>query len=290
MGRLRAVTRGLKYDYELFQALTHLEGRHATMDDLLLCHTSEYIQRVKALAEGGGGRIDADTVVGESSWEAAMAAVGCVLDAVDLAFSGDYRRSFCAVRPPGHHAVADSAMGFCLFGNVAIGARYAKEKYNARRVLVVDWDVHHGNGTQALLESDPDIHFVSMHQWPWYPGTGASNDRGPHSNVWNVALEAGLPPESYVSAFKVAVNASLVKFEPDIIFISAGFDSMEGDPLGNFTLTESDFSELTRFMRDKADLHCEGRLISVLEGGYNTELLTRSSTAHMRALALGTED
>jgi len=181
VGRLRAITRALRNNPELFESVDQLEGRHATIEELSLGHDPEYIGFVQSVAADGGGQLDNDTVASEGSWDAARAGVGCVLDAVDRSFSGKNLRSFCAVRPPGHHALRDRAMGFCLFGNVAIAARYARARHDADRVLIVDWDVHHGNGTQALVEQERDIHFVSMHQWPWYPGTGAASDRGFHA-------------------------------------------------------------------------------------------------------------
>src|SRR5205085_4538585 len=192
-------------------------GRHATIDELTLAHDRSYVDRVRAVVEAGGGQLDPDTGASPGSWDAATAAVGCVLDAVDMAMDGRAARSFCAVRPPGHHALRSRAMGFCLFGSVAIGARYARGRHGAGRVLIVDWDVHHGNGTQALVEEDPDIHFVSMHQWPWYPGTGAADDRGPHRSVWNVPMPAGLPPETYVQAFLAAVEAATSEWTPELV-------------------------------------------------------------------------
>ncbi len=164
----------------------------------------------------------------EGSWDAALAAAGCVLDGVDMAFDGRATRSFTAVRPPGHHALRDRGMGFCLFGNVALAAHYARRTHGAERVLIVDWDVHHGNGTQALVEDTPDIRFVSLHQWPWYPGTGAAGDRGPHGSVWNVPMEAGLVPQRYVDALLPAVDDAARGFTPDLVLISAGFDSLAG--------------------------------------------------------------
>jgi acetoin utilization deacetylase AcuC-like enzyme len=177
-----------------------------------------------------------------------------------------------------------TGMGFCLFGNVALGAHYARAAHGAERILVVDWDVHHGNGTQALVEQTADIHFVSMHQWPWYPGTGAADDRGPHGNVWNVPLPGGLPRERYVDAFLTAVDAAAAGFTPDLVVLSAGFDSMAGDPLGNFTLELDDFDRLTRELVSRADQWCGGRLVSALEGGYAPDRLGVACVRHMRAL------
>ena len=284
VGRLRAIPRALREDPELFHLTQHVEGRHATEAELALAHDPAYVTQVRALALAGGGRLDADTVVSEGSWDAARAAAGCVLDGIDMAFDGRAIRSFAAVRPPGHHALRDRGMGFCLFGNVAIGAHYARRRHGAERVLIVDWDVHHGNGTQALVEETPEIRFVSMHQWPWYPGTGAAEDRGPHGSVWNVPMPAGLRPERYVEAFLAAVDAAADGFAPDLVLISSGFDSLAGDPLGGFTLEVEHVTALTRAMVARADGWCGGRLVSALEGGYAPDRLGAACVAHLRAL------
>jgi acetoin utilization deacetylase AcuC-like enzyme len=266
-------------------AIEHLEGRPATREELALGHDIAYIDLIQNLARGGGGRLDPDTVVSEGSWVAACAAVGCALDGVDRAFDGSSLRSFCAVRPPGHHAVRARGMGFCLFGTVGIAAHYARVRHGAERVLIVDWDVHHGNGTQALVEHEPGIHFVSMHQWPWYPGTGAADDRGAVGNVWNVPMPAGLRPEEYVDALRGAVDAASKGFVPDLLLISAGFDSMLGDPLGGFTLELEHFDALTRWLVTLANDCCGGRLVSSLEGGYNVDTLGEVCMTHLAALA-----
>ncbi|MES2176984.1 MAG: histone deacetylase [Gemmatimonadota bacterium] len=284
VGRLRAIPRALRDDAELYHLLEHREARHATADEISLAHDRAYIAQIEAFAQAGGGRVEADTVVSAGSWRAATASAGAVLDAVDLAFGAGPTRSFCAVRPPGHHALRAAGMGFCLFGNVALGAHYARVQHGAERVLIVDWDVHHGNGTQALVESTKDIHFVSMHQWPWYPGTGASHDRGPHANVWNVPLPGGLARSNYVDAFVSAVDAAAVGFSPDLIMISAGFDSLAGDPLGAFTLEFDDFDYLTREIVSRAEQWCGGRVVSALEGGYAPDRLGVACVRHMRAL------
>lgn len=284
VGRLRAVTRALRDDPALFQAVQHVEGRHATTDELALAHDPAYIDAVHSVVASGGGRLDADTVASEGSWVASTAAVGCVLDGIDMAVDGRALRSFCAVRPPGHHALRDAAMGFCLFGSVAVGAHYARRKHGAERVLIIDWDVHHGNGTQALVEQDPQIHFVSMHQWPWYPGTGARDDRGPHRSIWNVPMAPGLPSAQYVVALQEAVDAATENFRPDIVLISAGFDSLDGDPLGGFTLRHEDFDWITRWLVDRAEEWCGGRIVSALEGGYAPEPTAEAAMRHLKAM------
>jgi acetoin utilization deacetylase AcuC-like enzyme len=176
-------------------------------------------------------------------------------------------------------------MGFCLFGNVAVAAHYARAKHNAQRILIVDWDVHHGNGTQALVENEPDIRFVSMHQWPWYPGTGAAEDRGPHRSIWNVPMPPGLSPSDYTDALERAVDSATDGFVPDLIFISAGFDCLAGDPLGGFTIEIEHIEQLTRSLVKRAQSFCGGRLVSSLEGGYAPDRVGAACVAHLAALA-----
>jgi acetoin utilization deacetylase AcuC-like enzyme len=285
VGRLRAIPRALRDDAELMQALEHVESRHATEDELATVHDRMYVRSLREAVAAGGGRFDADTVASEGSWDAATAGTGAVLDAVDMAMDGRAARSFCAVRPPGHHALSNRPMGFCLFGNVAIGAHYARSRHNLERILIVDWDVHHGNGTQALVEDIADIRFISLHQWPWYPGTGAASDRGPHKSVWNVPMSAGLAPQTYTTALLRAIDDAANAFTPDLVFISAGFDSLRGDPLGGFTLEPQHFAQLTVEIVERANAWCGGRVVSVLEGGYAPERVAQASVAHMRALA-----
>jgi acetoin utilization deacetylase AcuC-like enzyme len=283
VGRLRAITRALRDDWELFGTVQHVEARHASAGEIGLAHDPAHFRSIADLAAAGGGPVDHDTVVSEGSFDAATAAAGAVLDAVDMAFDGRALRSFCATRPPGHHAVRDRAMGFCLFGNVAIGAHYALARHSAERVLVVDWDVHHGNGTQALVEQEPRIRFVSMHQWPWYPGTGSAEERGT-GNVWNIPLPPGLAPERYMEELCAGVEAAARDFTPDLVMVSAGFDCLRGDPLGGFTLEAGHLARLTRWMVERAEEWCGGRLVSTLEGGYNTDTLGPAAAAHLRAL------
>ena len=283
VGRLRGITQALRNDFDLFTALEHREGRHATREEIALAHDAEYIRRIEAFAHAGGGRLDDDTVASEGSWAAATAAAGCVLDGVDLAFAPQPMRSFAAVRPPGHHALRDRAMGFCLFGNIAIAAHYARRRHGAARVLIVDWDVHHGNGTQALVEHDPDIHFVSMHQWPWYPGTGAAADRG-IGNVWNIPMPAGLPAPEYVAALERGIDGATAGWTPDLVLISAGFDSLRGDPLGGFTLEPLDLAGVTERLVTRSQEWCAGRVVSALEGGYLVGRVGEGVVAHLRAL------
>ena len=284
VGRLRAITRALRNNPELFDSVEQVEGRHATARELELAHDARYIASVEQISSAGGGQLDADTVASTGSWAAATAGAGCVLTAVDRAMQQPDARSFSAVRPPGHHALRSRSMGFCLFGNVAVAAHYALSAHGAERVLIVDWDVHHGNGTQALVEENPAIHFVSMHQWPWYPGTGAATDRGPHNTIWNVPMSAGLAPARYVDALESAVDAATIDFVPDIVLISAGFDSLAGDPLGGFTLEPEDIVGLTQRLVARAKVWCAGRVVSALEGGYAPDRLADGAMAHIGAL------
>jgi len=285
VGRLRAIPRALREDYELFTTIEHLEGRHATADELAIAHDPGYVALVRDTARAGGGRLDADTVISDGSWDAATAGAGCVLDAVDRVLDGRSSRAFCAVRPPGHHALVDAGMGFCLFGNVALGAMYARARHGVERVLIVDWDVHHGNGTQAIVEHERAIHFVSMHQWPWYPGTGAADDRGPHDSVWNVPMPAYLPPAQYLRALERAVDDATRDFIPDLVLVSAGFDCLAGDPLGGFTLELEHVHAMTRAIVERANTWCGGRVVSALEGGYAPDRVAAASMVHLRALA-----
>ncbi len=284
VGRLRAIPRALRNDFELFDTIEHREGRHATAEELALGHTSEYVASVRAMVDAGGGRLDADTVASSGSWDAATAAAGAVLDGIDWSFDGSVTRSFCAVRPPGHHALRGAAMGFCLFGNIGVGAHYARRRHNASRVLIVDWDVHHGNGTQDIVQDDAGIRFISMHQWPWYPGTGAASDRGPHANVWNVAMPPALPPMTYVESLTAAIDAATEGWRPDLVLVSAGFDCLAGDPLGGFTLELEHIEHLTRLIVARAEDWCGGRVVTALEGGYDPVRLGEACVTHLRAL------
>ena len=283
VGRIRAITSALKYHPELFMALELLEGRAATPEELALAHDPAYIAQVRTLAEAGGGRLDADTVVSAGSWDAGTAGAGSVLEAMARVLDGRSTRAFAAVRPPGHHALRDQGMGFCLFGNVAIAA-HAARRAGVDRVLIIDWDVHHGNGTQALVEHDPAIRFVSMHQWPWYPGSGAAEDRGPRGSVWNVPMAGGLAPDRYREALLGAVDAATDGWRPELVLLSAGFDCLAGDPLGGFTLEVEDIRALTREVVTRAEGWCGGRVVSALEGGYAPDRVAQAVVAHLTAL------
>ena len=245
-------------------------------------HPSGYLDHLEAVQARGGGEPapDPDTMMGPRSWESALAAAGVALAAVEQALAGEGSTAFGATRPPGHHALAERAMGFCFLNNVVLAARHAQAR-GCARVLIVDWDVHHGNGTQALVERDPSIRFVSMHQYPWYPGTGAANERGV-GNVFNVPRPGGLPRAVYVRDFLTAVDAALLGWVPDLLLISAGFDSLAGDPLGEFTLEPDDVAHWTAALRERMGTR---PVVGVLEGGYRLDLLAAGVVAHVRALS-----
>ena len=254
------------------------EGRPAAREQLERVHPASYLDMLERLARSGGGALDADTVMIDRSWDAALASAGAAVRAVELGI--ERGTAFGATRPPGHHALAAHAMGFCFFNNVVVAARHAQQLGKAR-VLIVDWDVHHGNGTQALVERDPTIRYVSMHQYPWYPGTGAADERGV-GNVFNVPRPPGLPRERYVQDLLDAVDAALEGWRPDLLLVSAGFDSLAGDPLGGFMLEPEDMAGWTAAFRECV---APAPVVGVLEGGYRLDLLGAGVRAHVRALA-----
>jgi acetoin utilization deacetylase AcuC-like enzyme len=270
--------------------LTAAGVRDATEDDLALCHTRGYIATAQRDVRQGAHQLSTgDTDINARSYDVALRAAGTCLNAVDLVMQGAAKNAFCIVRPPGHHASADRGMGFCLFNNIAIAARYAQRHHGAGRVAIVDWDVHHGNGTQDIFYADGSVFFFSTHQSPWYPGTGAANETGEGAGkgmTLNCPLPAGSGRDAILGAFRDKLVPRMNEFKPDLILISAGFDSRMDDPLGRFVLTDTDFTELTRLMVEVADKHSAGRLISVLEGGYNLTGLEHAVCAHLHPLTL----
>ncbi len=263
---------------DLAPLIAWIEGPPATRESIERVHPPTYIDMLEALAARGGGALDADTFLGPRSWESALASAGVATAAVEQAMKTG--TAFAITRPPGHHALAERAMGFCFLNNVVLAARHAQAR-GCARVLIVDWDVHHGNGTQALVEHDPTIRFVSMHQYPWYPGTGAADERGV-GNVFNVPRPGGLPRAVYVRDFLAGVDAALADWDPDILLISAGFDSLAGDPLGEFTLEPDDVTDWTEALRARLG---QRPVVGVLEGGYRLDLLASGVVAHVRALS-----
>jgi acetoin utilization deacetylase AcuC-like enzyme len=253
------------------------EAPEATLDQLTRIHPSPYLQIIRESSEQGGMQLDPDTATNSSSWKAALRAAGGAITAAQLAL--DRREgAFAAVRPPGHHALADRAMGFCLINNVVAAARNALEVDGVEKVLIVDWDVHHGNGTQALVEREPSIRYISMHQWPHYPGTGSDLERG-CGNVWNIPRPPGLPPEEYVGDLMTGIEEATDGWKPDIVLVSAGFDSMSLDPLAGFTLRAEDYATITNRL-----LETGAPVAGVLEGGYSLDNLTAGVSAFLEAL------
>jgi len=281
--RFDAVLDGLR-SAGLLERLLSLDARAAAEDELLLCHTPQYLRTAKRDVERGLACLSTgDTNITAGSWDAALHAAGSALNAVDAVISGRARNAFCNVRPPGHHSTAGRGMGFCLFNNVAIAARYAQRRHGLERVLIVDWDVHHGNGTQEIFYSDPSVFFFSSHQWPLYPGTGRADESGAgaaQGTTMNFPFPAGAGREEILGAVENSLMPAARRFRPDLVLISAGFDSRLGDPFGRFTLSDEDFADLTRILMELAG----GRVVSVLEGGYSLEGLASAAAAHVGAL------
>ncbi len=258
-------------------------------EHILLAHTQEHLRRVKSTApEQGFEYLDPDTVMSPGTLEAAYRAVGAATAGVDAVFRGEADNVFCALRPPGHHAERDKAMGFCFFNQVAIAALYARERYDAERVAVVDFDVHHGNGTQDIFWSDENLFYGSTHQMPLYPGTGSADETGV-GNIFNAPLKAGDTGLEFRAAMQTFILPALETFSPDLILVSAGFDAHARDPLGSLQLTEEDFAWATVRLMEVADSMCSGRVVSVLEGGYDLQALAGSVGVHVHALMHGSD-
>jgi acetoin utilization deacetylase AcuC-like enzyme len=275
----------------LEKALSKIDPRPAADEELLLCHAPDYLRAVKRDIESGRESLSTgDTTICPRSLEVARLAAGGILSAVDALMQSKIRNAFCVVRPPGHHARPAQGMGFCLFNNIAIAARYAQRKHKIGKVLIADWDVHHGNGTQDIFYEDGSVFVFNTHQSPWYPGTGRADETGAGKGggcIMNCPFPAGSGRKEILGAFKDKLLPAANKFKPALVMISAGFDSRLGDPLGRFELTDDDFSDLTALMLEIAKQHAGGRLISVLEGGYNLTGLGRAAAAHVKTLTAG---
>lgn len=281
--RLRAVLGALEQD--AFRDLRREDAPQADYEMLARAHPGAFVQAVMdGIPADGLRQLDADTLVSPGSGDAVVRAAGAVVRAVDAVVGGEVDTAFCAVRPPGHHAESTRAMGFCLFNNVVVGAMHARAAHGLRRVAVVDFDVHHGNGTQEMFWDDAEAFFGSTHQFPFYPGTGAARERGAHGNILNVPLPAGSGPDVFRGHFADELLPALVAFQPDIILISAGFDAHKDDPLAQLRLNENDFAWATTQLLDVARAACGGRVVSVLEGGYNLDALADCATAHVQTL------
>jgi acetoin utilization deacetylase AcuC-like enzyme len=273
----------------LIESLLPVATRPAVEDEIALCHTRPYIDTVKRdIAAGARELSTGDTAISPKSLEVALDAAGGLMNCIDMVFAKKAANAFCAVRPPGHHARPNQGMGFCIFNNVAIAARYAQRKHGIDRVLIADWDVHHGNGTQDTFYSDGSVFFFSSHQSPWYPGTGEAHETGEGKGrgcTLNCPLPAGAGRNEILGVFQERLLHVADQFKPDLVLTSAGFDSRFGDPLGRFTLSDQDFADLTQVMLEIADKHAGGRLVSVLEGGYDLAGLASAATAHVQALS-----
>lgn len=286
--RFDAVMHGLA-QAGLLDRLPRIDSRAATEEELLFCHTPEYLRIARRdVASGMHYLSTGDTDITPNSWDVAVRAAGGVLAAVDAVLTGAADNVFCAVRPPGHHATASRGMGFCLLNNIALAARYAQRKHGVSRAMIVDWDVHHGNGTQEIFYRDRSVFFFSTHQWPLYPGTGRADETGEGEGAgttMNFPFPAGSGRHEILGAVENSLVPAAARYQPDLVLISAGFDSRAGDLLGRFTLTDADFADLTRRVMEIAS----GRVISVLEGGYSLEGLSSAAAAHVRALS-GADD
>ncbi len=258
----------------------------ATAEQILRVHDADYMQQLEQWCAGNAGRIEADTIVSQGSWRAALMAAGAVCDAVNRVIAGEEKTAFCAIRPPGHHALPTGPMGFCLFNNVAVGARAALAA-GLERVMIIDWDVHHGNGTQDAFYGDGRVAFFSIHRSPFYPGTGATSETGTGAGLgWisNAPVPATIQPLDFFRTFDRGIEDLAAKAKPQLILLSAGFDAHVADPVGSLCLVEEDFAQLTHHVKQLADTYCDGKIVSLLEGGYHLDHMPQSVLAHVKAL------
>jgi len=280
--------KALRADEKLWSGLAEISPEKAAKGLIQAAHSPQHFKRVESAFEQGQDRLDADTAISMHSFDASRFAAGAVIAGVDAVMESDARNAFAAVRPPGHHATSENAMGFCMFNNVAVGARHAQNKYKEiERVAIIDWDVHHGNGTQGIFYDDPSVYFFSMHQYPWYPGTGSRGETG-HGrglgSTLNVPVKANTKATAQTRMFEGAIEDVAKNFKPDLIMISAGFDAHRSDPLGQLELEDADFVSMTKTAMQWADTACEGRIVSALEGGYNLSTLGGTVKNHVAEL------
>ena len=271
-----------------FKSCRQGEVAKATQDQLTVVHTINQITEACDLAAAGGGYLDPDTVMSPASYDVALTAAGTAITAVDTVMSLADGNALCLIRPPGHHATADRSMGFCVFNNIAVAARHAQKKHGANRILIVDWDVHHGNGTQDIFYEDPSVFFYSIHRFPFYPGTGDESELGTgkgRGTTLNVPVQFGVKREQYLDLFQSGLERAVAAARPDLILISAGFDAHADDPVGNLGLNTFDFATMTKSVKEVANTYCNGRIVSCLEGGYNLKALADSVAAHIGVLA-----
>jgi len=287
--RYEVVMKALRDDKKLWETLTEITPEKISKGLVQAAHTPEHFKRVEGAFENGVEHLDADTIISMNSFDAALYAAGGACRAVDAVMNAETDNAFVACRPPGHHATSEHAMGFCLFNNVAVAARYAQNKYKEiERVAIVDWDVHHGNGTQGIFFDDPTVFFFSQHQYPWYPGSGSRGEIGfgrGKGYTLNAPTKAKTPAIEHLRMFENALNDIRRNFQPDLIFISAGFDAHETDPLGQLKLLDEDFARMTRTVKEWAKEVCGGRIVSCLEGGYNLETLGATVAHHVKELS-----
>lgn len=283
VARLEVITQ--KLEAPAFDGLDRHAAPLATDDDLLLCHPQSYLDRLaEAEPEQGLVQLDGDTLLTPQSLDAARRGVGAVIASIDAVLAGEADNAFCATRPPGHHAEQDTPMGFCFFGSIAIGARHALERCGLERVAVIDFDVHHGNGTQALLANEQRAVFASSHQMPLWPGSGEADDRGPLGNIYNLPLVPYSTGTDLLDIYNTELFPKLEEFAPQMILISAGFDAHEADPLANLNFSTDEFAQITRALKTLAGRLCKGRIVSTLEGGYDLDALAEAVGAHVSVL------
>ena len=284
--RLPAIIDALK-DSGLWDKLVHLEPSPATVEQVQYVHDENYVETLREFCARGGGYLDLDTGVTRESFDVALLAVGGIIRAIDAVMAGEVRNAFAAVRPPGHHAFPEKGKGFCIFNNVAIGARYLQKKHGLERVLIVDWDIHHGDGTHYFFYDDPTVFYFSIHEFPFYPGTGRAYETGKGEGVGytlNVPVPFGTGVHHYIDAFQQKLKPVALRFKPDFVLISAGFDAHKDDPLSGISLTSESYGQFTDIVKEIADQTCDGRIVSVLEGGYSLSALSESVVEHLEHL------